>query len=57
MCFVFWGPKDAGPNQDHPFQNNLQGLPGALSTVGSLFRTSIFYVFGGPIVTGGGPRD
>ena len=26
--FCFWGPRNTGPNPDHPFQNNLQGLPG-----------------------------
>ena len=26
-AFRFWGPENTGPNPDHPFLSNAQGLP------------------------------
>ena len=51
----FWGPKNSGPNPDHPFKKKKSPRPpGALSTVGPFFRTSNFCFSGGPVVRGGG---
>ena len=52
MCFVFWDPKDTGPNQDHPFQNNLQGLRGP-SVPWSPYSGRLFSIFSGALLLGG----
>ena len=51
--FWFWGPKNTGPNPDHPFESNPQGRP---QYRGSLTLNPYCAFSGGPMFGGGRGR-
>ena len=55
-AFCFWGPKNTGPNPDHPFFEIIISKASlALGTVGRLLRMSNFFFLGALLLGAGGP--